>query len=74
MEQLKGDAQNADFFFSCISLMLVFYDNQNLTEVAPLSFIATVFEKLSLENTDLSYKDFSKMLTSYPKTFLRFVS
>ncbi|XP_065678766.1 E3 ubiquitin-protein ligase rnf213-alpha isoform X3 [Hydra vulgaris] len=74
IERKFSNFKQSELFFNSLSLLLIFYDDLDLISFAPFNFISFVFENLSLESCDWSYRDILKnILQHFPEKFLRFI-
>nr|XP_047126393.1 E3 ubiquitin-protein ligase RNF213 isoform X3 [Hydra vulgaris] len=62
-----------ELFFCGLSILLIFFENQNMVDLAPISFISSLFEILSLENFNWNPSNILKIITHrFPENILRF--
>ncbi|XP_065675227.1 uncharacterized protein LOC136091512 isoform X2 [Hydra vulgaris] len=70
----RFDHKEHELFFPSLSLLLIFYDDQNLVDLMPTNFISLVFENLSVESYNWCYSEiFDKIVQCFPEKYLRFI-
>ncbi|XP_065678749.1 E3 ubiquitin-protein ligase rnf213-alpha isoform X5 [Hydra vulgaris] len=73
-KQIPSIKDPEKLFFWGLSLILIFYDNQNMVNLASFDFISSLFEILSLENINWSPSDILKSIRhKFPEKILRFI-